>query len=663
MDSAAERFDRERFAQIITESIMRGAMLGAVDSLVERERDEDDPLTQFAGAQAILMKEGTPSTRLPFQEAMDRFRTRNLVSRDVYDALSDAARRKAFTVAGLASEELLGDAHAELQRQIDASREHTFKDPDTGKWVYKGPNLHEFRKHVAKRLESAGWTPSNPSHVETIYRTNVRSAYSSGRLAEMTQPAVLAARPYWQIMTVRDSRQRATHRAAHGIVLPADHPFWRTTGLPPWGFNCRCRWVSRSRRWVDKHGGIGSPPSGLPDPDFTSAGATLVPPEDLEALHGQAADARTAQAEQSAKEARNARSRAQRTADTAIREKKRSGQADKALEREQKRDAPRTPSALERKRARVAQLEREKLVAEQKAKQAREQLNRRRLEAEEAARRAREQVAAAAARRAGYVSAGTPAPSTAARATMSAFRATASAEELNAQRLAISKLPRTLPEDEAIALIEATGAKIPIEVAMRHPRMVAALRRLEVTEWSHPLAKKATEELARMDPSMLHRVANSTAAGDFNGVFIGARPLPQLDELRRLAGVRPRGWQPGTTWDIVGGCADDNQVAIAVTGQSGSASTALHEFGHLMGARIRVGSAVLDDSAELVEHHARLYDKLQPYLQQDGPGGLAGRQEMLAESIAELHTVSEARFDAIYDGEYREWLRKILATE
>jgi SPP1 gp7 family putative phage head morphogenesis protein len=250
-------------------------MAGALDSLEEREKDEPEPMQARAMARTILARADVPFTQQPFAAAIDAFAKRNIVPRATFDALSAAAKQKAFTVAGLATEELLGDAHAELDRQLKASPEHTFKDPATGKWVYKGPNLREFRKFTEQRLESAGWTPSNPSHVETIFRTNIASAYSTGRVAEMTQPAVLKLRPYWQIQGVRDDRQRPTHKAAFGVVLPADHPFWRIA-FPPFGYNCRCRVISRSQKWVDANGGVSSPPTGLPDPGFASGTNQLI---------------------------------------------------------------------------------------------------------------------------------------------------------------------------------------------------------------------------------------------------------------------------------------------------------------------------------------------------------------------------------------------------
>jgi SPP1 gp7 family putative phage head morphogenesis protein len=252
--------------------MVHGAMLGALDSVTERESEEDEPSAKLQQCRLFFK---APASKVPFGEVIKKFEERDIVSKDVFEQLSAAAKQKAFTVAGLATEELLGDAHAELGRMLKDSDASSYYDTTTNKWVYKGPNLREFDKFAKERLESAGWTPANPSHVETIFRTNVASAYSGGRVAEMTQPDVLSARPYWQIRAVGDSRSRPAHKKANNTILAADHPFWRTC-FTPFGFNCRCRVTSRSKRWVDAHGGPTMVPVGLPDPGFTCGTNELI---------------------------------------------------------------------------------------------------------------------------------------------------------------------------------------------------------------------------------------------------------------------------------------------------------------------------------------------------------------------------------------------------
>lgn len=253
------------FARLVERQLIHGAMLGAVDSDWEAQRDDGEVKpAEFS----IRFKGGIADT--PYAEALRLFESRNLVDRDTFDRLTAAAKRRAFTVARLGRRELLGVVHAELARQMRTAG----APPKTG----KGVELKQFRKFMRERFESAGWTPASRSHVETIFRTNVVSAYSSGRHAHMTQPAVLASRPYWQILTVNDGapRQRKTHQDAHGIVLLASDPFWKTA-YPPFGYNCRCRVVSRSVAWFEANGSrLGPTPKGLPDKGFSSGTKSLL---------------------------------------------------------------------------------------------------------------------------------------------------------------------------------------------------------------------------------------------------------------------------------------------------------------------------------------------------------------------------------------------------
>jgi hypothetical protein len=175
----------------------------------------------------------------------------------------------------MASTEMLNVTKAELAKQLAAARTRPTVDVD-GVARREGFALRRFRKFAEDRLESAGWTPANKSHVETVFRTTGLGALASGRFVEMRKPDVLAVLPFWQIRGVNDSRARPTHKAAFGIVLPANHPFW-LTAYPPFGYNCRCRVTARSRRWLEAQGlSIGPVPQNLPDPGFDSGTSRLI---------------------------------------------------------------------------------------------------------------------------------------------------------------------------------------------------------------------------------------------------------------------------------------------------------------------------------------------------------------------------------------------------
>jgi uncharacterized protein with gpF-like domain len=76
---------------------------------------------------------------------------------------------------------------------------------------------------------------------------------------------------------VKDSRTRDPHRDAIGKVLPAGDPFFDRAG-PPFGFNCRCRTVSRSAKDLARLGlvpTIGAQIRGLPDDGWDASGSSL----------------------------------------------------------------------------------------------------------------------------------------------------------------------------------------------------------------------------------------------------------------------------------------------------------------------------------------------------------------------------------------------------
>lgn len=259
IDSAAGRFDTDKLAEPLQRELLHGALLGALDAAWEAENEKPIAVESFAAlhpASLLLMARDTRFAGKPISEAIKAFLDRKAVTREVFDEMVDAEKRKAFTVAQAASEEMVKTVKRELVRQLAT-----------------GAELSDFGKHAAARFESAGWTPANASHVETVFRTNVLGAYSGGRARQMTQPELLELRPYWQILGIKDGRQRSAHGAVHGAVLLATDPFWREA-YPPFGYNCRCRVRSLSATSTEAHSRVESGThakfSRLPDPGFAS---------------------------------------------------------------------------------------------------------------------------------------------------------------------------------------------------------------------------------------------------------------------------------------------------------------------------------------------------------------------------------------------------------
>jgi uncharacterized protein with gpF-like domain len=245
IDETVPRLDARPLADSINRQDLRAQMLGAADAEWEAVNAQIVRPTRFA--RGVLQSgrpiRAEPTTRRPiptrfrlfvqrpFAEAVGDFLGKQVVTRDVFDRMSRDAQRRAFTVAGAAKLSMVEVVNEELANAL-----------------MRGEDLRQFRARLKERMELSGWLkpgpkkevptrPGRPWHVETIYRTNVAGSYARGRRAQMTQPAVVALRPYWQIVTLKaDGKSRKTHAAAHGKILRWDDPFWQRAALP-WGFN------------------------------------------------------------------------------------------------------------------------------------------------------------------------------------------------------------------------------------------------------------------------------------------------------------------------------------------------------------------------------------------------------------------------------------------
>jgi SPP1 gp7 family putative phage head morphogenesis protein len=83
----------------------------------------------------------------------------------------------------------------------------------------------------------------SPWRLETIYETNMQSAYMAGRYQGMMAAKQYA--PWWEYSATMDNRTRPAHAALNGLVFRYDDPFWNTW-YPPNGFRCRCRVIPRT---------------------------------------------------------------------------------------------------------------------------------------------------------------------------------------------------------------------------------------------------------------------------------------------------------------------------------------------------------------------------------------------------------------------------------
>jgi SPP1 gp7 family putative phage head morphogenesis protein len=140
-----------------------------------------------------------------------------------WESTLEAIQEGAFTVSKVNNANLLQDVKNSLEKSLE-----------------QGTSYNDFKKDIKPLLIRRGFErkPDGSSwRFDTIYRTNVQSAYMNSKLEQLEE--VKQTFEYWQYDSISDSRTRPSHKALDGKILRADDPFWKTH-FPPNGFNCRC---------------------------------------------------------------------------------------------------------------------------------------------------------------------------------------------------------------------------------------------------------------------------------------------------------------------------------------------------------------------------------------------------------------------------------------
>lgn len=205
---------------------------------------------------------------VPFEEAIRVLLERRPELAAGWQAAQEAYQRGAFTLARASTARVA----ARVQGVIaTALRRGTTTEEAEGQILAA---LREGRSDVA----GAGFTRA---YAETVFRTNLASAYAAGRHRQAQDPAVRAVASGWRYVATRDADVRDNHIASHNFVAHFDDPVWEVLS-PPQGFNCRCALEltltdELQRRGLADEGGnlqrLAAVPAGAgPDPGFRVAG-------------------------------------------------------------------------------------------------------------------------------------------------------------------------------------------------------------------------------------------------------------------------------------------------------------------------------------------------------------------------------------------------------
>lgn len=171
------------------------------------------------------------------------------MTREEWSKLRTDEREFAFTVSAAADADMVTEVWEGIDRSLRA-----------------GTGWEEFQADMLARLPEA-WSGEESPRLETIFRTNVMTAYNAGREAVFTAPAVKEVRPYSRFDAIDDSRTCDECEVLNGTTLPVDDPFWDGNS-PPIHFSDRCVKTGVSQAEADDAGG----PDEAPEGDFADPG-------------------------------------------------------------------------------------------------------------------------------------------------------------------------------------------------------------------------------------------------------------------------------------------------------------------------------------------------------------------------------------------------------
>jgi len=185
------------------------------------------------------------------EEAINFFRQKGFRISFDYRDVWQQEHQAAWTVAKAMQLDLL----TEIRSFVDAA-------------IADGTTLATFQKALMPRLVKRGWWGKkemadpltgetklvqlgSPRRLETIYDTNLATAYSEGQWERIQRNQALF--PFLEYVRSASMNPRHTHLAYAGLVLPADHPFWQTH-YPIKEWKCKCTVIQHTAPMLEREG-------------------------------------------------------------------------------------------------------------------------------------------------------------------------------------------------------------------------------------------------------------------------------------------------------------------------------------------------------------------------------------------------------------------------
>jgi len=153
------------------------------------------------------------------EDAINMLKERLSLPPEEFYKLDRRARFRAFTVALLTGLDAIERVKEKLTKALE-----------------KGKTLKEFIEELGQEevLQKAGFSKTNPWYWETVFRTNLHSAYNAGKMEQVKRLGKKVK--YLKFVAIDDNRTTEICRSLNGTVRPASE--WNGR-IPPLHFNCR----------------------------------------------------------------------------------------------------------------------------------------------------------------------------------------------------------------------------------------------------------------------------------------------------------------------------------------------------------------------------------------------------------------------------------------
>ena len=154
--------------------------------------------------------------RAAFEAAVKMLRERKAVTAEQLAKLEGLNKARAFSVAGVADQQIVQDLRDGLARTLE-----------------DGGTYRHFVDQLNTIMADSGWTGTTPSHARLIYEQNTNMAYTAGRFDQARDSGV----KYWRYLPSDSAQPRPEHKKYYGKIFPMG-----SGPMPPLDYGCKCNW-------------------------------------------------------------------------------------------------------------------------------------------------------------------------------------------------------------------------------------------------------------------------------------------------------------------------------------------------------------------------------------------------------------------------------------